>query len=232
MDGEEKSESIKEEKENKVKIAKYDPERDSLEELEKAASLPYLANKDFFGTNQEIIINFLYSRKEMDEVLGFSTPDWLVGSTPKDAVNIFSPSVFDKVSSHPVTNFPRILTHEIAHVYINRTLDNKGGCPKWFREGLCGYVAEQYKRCIGKKIVISQFSDLTYTKDWDLHPNYDQAFSFTQYLVDKYKREKILSLLKATKNINPSDFPQTFKEQLGDGFYEVADQWKKIAGGV
>lgn len=208
------------------KINKYDPSIDSLEELEKYCADAYLKNKEFFGTDQEILIDFIYDRKEMDKILNFSTPDWLVGCTMGGVVHIFSPQVFDKVSNHQILDFPMVLAHEITHLYTKKIINSKKGCPKWLFEGIAGIPSNQYKKYLGKKGTIRDFNELTYIKDWNKSPRYPQAYLFTSFLISKFGKEKILSLLKSSgTGGEPSEFKSLFKEQLGDDFDEVSKEW-------
>lgn len=230
MDEEVKTEPVQqEENKDKVKIVKYDPERNSLEELEKAVSLAYLANRDFFGEEVGgIEVNFLQTREEMDKIFGKETPNWMVGlgkNTRK--IYIFAPSAYDKVSTHHISDFPLILTHEMAHVFdsaINGPYKNQ--YPKWLKEGIPGVVAKQYERSRNKKIKVQPFKELTDLREWNKHPNYEQAFCFTKYLVDQFGKEAVLDLLKlASQEGSLVDFPDTLKKVTGQDFDKVSKEW-------
>lgn len=93
---------------DKIKIAKFDPEVDSLKNLTKDVQEAYFANVDFFGKEVDgVPFTFLYSREEMDNVVNRKTRDWEVGQTTKDGIFIFSHSIFEKVSNHPKEDFFR-----------------------------------------------------------------------------------------------------------------------------
>lgn len=210
-------------------ILDFNPQVDNKSDLESLVFDSYRKNQDFFGEKEiNIKIKFIYQRSEMDDLYGYKTPEWYVGSANNNKIAIFSPLVFNKVSSHSKTDFDYILTHEIAHLFSNKIL--RFSYPKWLCEGIAGYVAEQYKiRPIGK---IDEFSKLHNKDDWDKFHNYPQAFSFTKYLIDKFGKEKILGFLKnLRKNIGSNnsynEFVKFFDNFLKIDFNEEVSSWLK-----
>lgn len=207
----------------------FDPKIDSEVELEKIVDRAYQKNKNFFGENvPQIKIDFLYQRSHLDKICGYKTRDWEVGYTKDNQISIFSPMVFDKVSNHPKSDFEYTLTHEIAHVFTNKIL--RFAYPKWFCEGLAGYVAEQYKiRPVGK---IDNFSDLHDKVGWNKFHHYPQAFSFTKYLIENLGKERILEFLKNLyKNFgccpNFKDFTDFFEKFFDINFKKLISDWQK-----
>jgi len=205
----------------------FNPKIDHKQNLEKLVSDSYQKTIKFFDKAKfKIEIKFVYKRSQMDDLCGFRTPKWHVGFARKNQIFIFSPSVFEKVSNHPKSDFNYTLTHEIAHLFINELL--KINYPKWLNEGLAGYVAEQYKiRKVGK---INKFSELHDKKGWNKFNNYPQAYSFTKYLIDKFGKEKILEFtknlsLKIGSNQYFKDFKKFFNEFLKTDFDKEVLDW-------
>ena len=207
----------------------FDSKIDSKVELEKIVNRAYQKNKNFFGRDlTEIKINFLYQRSQMDEICKYKTEDWQVGLAGNKNIYIFSPSVFEKVSNHPNSDFFYTLTHEIAHLFSNEILGF--AYPKWLNEGLAGYVAEQYKIHQVKKI--DGFSNLHNKQDWKKFANYPQAFAFTKYLLDKFGKEKMLEFLgDLHKNFGccPSfkNFTEFFEKFFNFNFEKLVFSWQK-----
>jgi len=207
----------------------FDPRIDSKPNLKKLVNKNYLKNKKFFNKNiSDIKITFLHTRSQMDKICNQKIPNWLVGYTKNKQIYIFSPSVFDKVSNHPATDFSYILTHEIAHIFSNNLLSFY--YPKWLHEGIAGYVAKQYK--IRKIRKIDKFSQLHDSKSWNKLVNYPQAFLFTKYLIDTLGKEKILEFLKqlpenVSRHHYPKDFFRFFKKFFKIKFNQVVFEWKK-----
>ncbi len=207
----------------------FDSKIDCKGRLGKVVREAYLKNKDFFGKNlTKIRINFLYKRSQMDEICKYRSPDWQVGFARNKDIYIFSPNVFEKISTHPLSDFPYTLVHEIAHVFSNEILGFS--YPKWLYEGLAGYVAGQYKIRSVKKI--NDFSQMHDKEGWKKFGNYPQAFSFTKYLIDKLGKEKILKFLKKlNKNFGHcptfEDFTGFFEKFFGINFNKFVSKWRR-----
>lgn len=208
----------------------FDPKVDSEVEIKKSVLSAYEKNKLFFGSSlaNKIKVQILYSRAEMDSVLGFKTESWVVGATPKGTICIFSPKIFDKVSGHPVSNFDPVLTHELAHIFTDELF--RFYQPKWLHEGLAGHVAEQYKNKYPKKI--SDFEKLHTKEDWGKDPKYTQASCFTTFLIEKFGKEQFLRFLK---NLSENEearktfvaFTELFKNNFVTDFQKISQEWQK-----
>lgn len=209
----------------------FDPKVDSEVEIKKSILSAYEKNVLFFchPITNKLEIHILYSRAEMDSVLGLKTEPWVVGSTPKDrTVCIFSPKIFDKVSSHPVSDFDPVLTHELAHIFTNEFF--RFYQPKWLHEGLAGHVAEQYKNKHPKEI--GDFEKLHTKEDWWNCPRYAQASCFTTFLIEKFGKEQFLKFLK---NLSENEearktfvaFTKLFKNNFSTDFQKISQEWGK-----
>ncbi len=213
----------------------FDPNVDSEVEIKKSVQSAYEKNKLFFGCPlaNKLEIRILYDREEMDSVLGFKTESWVVGATPNGTICIFSPKIFDKVSSHPVSNFVPVLTHEMAHIFTDELF--RFYQPKWLHEGLAGHVAEQYKNIYLKKI--TNFEELHSKKDWWKDPKYPQASCFTTFLIEKFGKEQFLKFLK---NLSENEearktfvtFTKLFKNNFSTDFQKISQEWKKRVKGI
>lgn len=210
----------------------FDPQIDNKSALEKEIEKAYQKNKDFFQKevlNIELI--FLYQRSDLNKICKRETKDWEVGHTFLEKninkIAIFSPNVFDKISDHLSSDFPYVLSHEIAHVFIRENLGFY--YPKWLNEGLAGYVAGQYK--IRPVKTIDDFNWLHDSENWNKINNYPQAFSFTKYLFDIFGKEKMLKFLSSLyktigKHHFPNDFIHYFDEYFGIEFEKIVSDWK------
>ena len=210
-------------------ILNFNPQVDNKSDLESLVFNSYQKNQDFFGKKEiNIEVSFLYKRKEMDEICGYKAPEWHVGFTKGNQISIFSPSVFEKASNHPQSDFLYVLVHEIAHIFTNEIF--KFFYPKWLHEGIAGYVAEQYKiRPVGET---NKFSDLHDKNGWNKFHNYPQAYSFTKYLIDKFGKDKILEFLNNLRkdigsNNSYDEFVKFFDNFLKIHFNEVVSLWLK-----
>lgn len=210
------------------KIVKYDNKVDCLEDLKTLVLESYQINKDFFDQDvDDIKINFFYSREEMDQFRGYQTPEWVVGSAnEKNIIGIFSPKVFDKISSHPASDFPYVLTHEIAHIFTSKFF--KFRVPQWLREGLAGYIAKQFQIRPVTKNILQSFNSIYSSNDWKASNNYSQAYSFTKYLIDKFGKDNFLIFLQSLEVENSFDnFINKFKDAFKLSFSDVEKEWRK-----
>lgn len=206
------------------KITHFDPNIDSETSLREEVEKAYQTNREFFGTDVAVGVNLLYTREEMDRIMGQKTARWIIGNTINNEVNIFSPEVFDKVSDHPKTGFPSTLTHEISHLFIQKVCGNR--YPKWLMEGLPGQVAGQYQNIKLTKQQIRAFNTLHTPRDWDNKPGYYQAFLFTHYLFEYFGKEQLLDFYKSLKWDNSYDeFKEEFAKKFEMSFEDCQNDW-------
>ena len=209
----------------------FDPEVDPAVEIKGRVLVAYKKNSLFFGHSlaNKCAVHIIYNRAEMDKVLGIKTESWLVGTTTTDgSIHIFSPMIFDKVSSHIASNFDLVLTHELAHIFINESF--KFYQPIWLNEGLAGHIAEQYKNKQPKKL--SDFEKLHNREDWINTPNYAQASCFTSFLIEKLGENEFLQFLKTLSQNNSAQenftaFSKLFTECFNISFKQFILEWQK-----
>lgn len=213
----------------------YKPKTDSFEDLKKQILVAYKTNKSFFRADPPLItITFVYDRPQMDAILHRNTQKWEVGyaynhGDKTNQVAIFSPEVFETVSTHTKGNFIFVLTHELAHIFTNNTF--RFFYPVWLYEGLAGYVAKQYTKI--KKIEnISDFSLLHDKENWSRNVNYPQAYLFTKYLMDNFTEEKMFQLFKLiSKTLDRynsyQDFENIFENFFKTKLSDTVTKWQK-----
>lgn len=166
----------------------------SLKKVKKFFNLPLFPIK----------VCLVYSRKEFNKFIGKKTSSWMVGYTncPKNEIYLLSPLVFEKESVHKKKNFPKVLTHELAHLFTYQLYPFYE--PRWLLEGLAYFVANQGKSDFRQrvKLLINDddfLSKIDTTKKWQenlYHGAYQLSFLWTSFLIKKFGKEKILKLLK------------------------------------
>lgn len=196
-------------------VISFNASIDSLEELTHQVRNCYQPSQQFFGEDIDgIEVRILYTREEMDEALNHKTQSWVVGLACRNkTIVIFSPKIFSKVSPHPTSDFLPVLTHEIAHVFTGELFHLK--YPRWLSEGLSGYVAEQYKTRASNVPVIQDFAEIHDMEGWNKTYPYNQAYSFTAYIIERFGKESLLSLLKS---LAPNDSFQEFANKFVDAY--------------
>lgn len=213
----------------------YNSKIDSRKQLENLIMVAYTNNVDFFEITPPLItITFVYSRQEMDKVLHRSTRDWEVGYAYNhgelvNQIAIFSPMVFEKVSTHTKENFIFVLTHELTHIFTNNCFGLM--YPVWLREGLAGYVARQYERT-NKLKVINDFIHLHDKESWNKNVNYPQAYLFTKYLMNRFTENKMKEFFKvisntAEKSYSNKIFENSFEKFFQAKFSSIVMDWRE-----
>lgn len=164
-----------------------------------------------------ITIRLHDTRKSYDKQLGRKTYDWEVGntSTQNNYLDIIHQDSFEKHSSHPKDDFPKILKHELSHIYIREIAKNKT-IPMWLNEGLAMYLANQIAQYKDKGFFIESdyLSKISTDYGWGKYSNYsayDYSCLFVEYLINKYSVSKIIDLLKKMKsNYSYNTFDKVF----------------------
>lgn len=212
----------------------YNPEIDSLDNLKILISNVYATNIKFFKIDPPLItITFVYDRTQMNTILHRETEGWEVGYAynHREQVNqivIFSPEIFEIVSTHTKENFTFVLAHELAHIFTNNSLGFF--YPIWLYEGLAGYVSKQYTKIKDLK-KFSDFSLLHDKENWNKNVNYPQAYQFTKYLMDKFTEEKMFKFFKLISQTldrynSYQSFENTFEEFFKNKFNNVVVNWR------
>lgn len=146
----------------------------------------------FFGLSPiDIEVHLLGSRAEFDEVLKRKTYDWEVGHSKGRVIYVLDKDVFETESSHPASDFEKVLKHEISHVYFD--ILRPDTTPYWLSEGIACYLAGQNKMRPENEITIEL---LKY-----YHKNVDKkVYGVGRYVVDqvvdKCGKQKLLELIK------------------------------------
>jgi len=209
----------------KIAAKYYSGQSIRSEQILKLVRSCYEINRKFFAKDLDYLALILIkTRKEMDRILGRATPSWLVGSVKNKKINIFTPEAFEQVSPHKKTEFKLVLTHEIAHLFLDKYYSFKN--PVWLAEGLPGYIAGQYKIRSMNKTIKQKLSELHYSKDWKKTPNYTEAFWFTKFIIGKYGKQKLFALLAILREEeNYSDFNKKFEKIFNENIDPVYNRW-------
>ncbi len=189
----------------------------------------------FFGVQPpKISIYFIYDRKKMDKHWGEKTGKWLVAMVDSKSiyvVYIFSPLVFEKLTSHKRDKIIPIITHETAHTFVSQI--NKR-CFYWTNEGVCQFV-ENWKldNKIDKKhwnwfrknkILID--ADISWPKVID-HQGYKISYHLVDYIIKKYGKEAVIKLLKIRRDSNDKNLEKKMAKILGGDLDKFLDDFEK-----
>lgn len=175
-----------------------------------------------------VVIRLHESRAKYDRQIGMKTPGWHVGNTSADgSIDLLHPNSFEKHSSHPKSDFIKVLKHELWHAFVKK-IAGAAAIPVWLNEGLAMYVAGQdvqHKNQQGYYIEENFAAKLSTEHGWNMYVNYSAyryACLFTCFLAEKYSLEKLLKLLRSlNKNYYHLHFEEKFKEIFGISLSEA-----------
>lgn len=214
--------------EPKFEIIKFDPEIDSLDRLKTQISKAYKINEEFFGKSVgKINYRIIYTRKEMDEVMGHPTADWNRGTVKEGIITVVSENKMEEVTKgiHKSSTFNQLLVHETTHVFEERLF--RFTYPIWLDEGLAGYIAGQGKNDEEiLKYKIPEFSEIHTIEQWNKKPNYPIGFSLTKYLIKKFGKDKLLNLLTLLNKEDSFEvFSSKFQKEMSVTFNKSVEEW-------
>jgi len=139
-----------------------------------------------FNTQTELKIYYL--QRHPDRKVA---PDYLVGFSPGNEVNIVGPEGMPPDRDPGEIRFQKVLKHEIAHKYIHLLNPN---VPDWLEEGTCCYIADQQK----DNVEINQINTQTLKELSRTHDprKYHWGKSMVVLITDQYGKQKLLDLIQ------------------------------------
>jgi len=170
--------------------------------------------QDFFGVKIKNIpkITFIYSREEMDELLGRKTEPWVRAVTRPSGLYFIHPSKIAELTPHKKDDYWQAVKHEMSHWFYNQITGTHNGEPRWFAEGLAMYMAGQ------KTLLPTPTEESVTTKYYACTDNevYRWGSFMVVNLAENYGKEKIVSLVrKINSKTTPESFATDFKNEFG-----------------
>lgn len=191
---------------------------------------------DYYGSNFDRIVQIIVTgrQQEFAAAAGTGAPDW--------AMAVASPRrvVIGPLAEVDSRQFASTLKHELSHVVLDDMfVAHPENLPQWLNEGLAVMVSGEWdmpEAWTSSKTELYtalrngdfiDFDELTGSfpsASWKARLAYAQSFHFTDYLVQKFGREKIDALLK--KLAAGEEFDSAFKSATGKDFDDVEEYWK------
>lgn len=182
--------------------------------------------RDFFGISpQKFEVKIVESREELDEYLCRRTERWVVAGG-KDATGfaILAPSRFPVESDKPIEHFPKVLTHELVHIFAHNFDTNKI-LPVWFHEGLALYLAGQ-DEVVSKRLLKNRLQAMSVEEVMTLMDEQEKfmsdprfafsfAFSFIEYLYENYGEPSFRKILESVQASSQNSTAELFEDSLG-----------------
>lgn len=210
-------------------IYKIETESDPL--IEEAYEKAMTELNEFYGINwvdKRPTITIVKDRQTINRLLGRETPSWVVGfigNINGSTIFMLDRNNYGTESDHKYDEAEYLLTikHELSHAFY-RVLSSKGSQPKWLWEGVAIYTAEQHK----SKEKPGKFVDfLEFFEQGSVAGVYRESGFAVEALVNKFGKEKLLELIKATKETDTKEkFNTKFQEVYG--FQPTYEEFNKI----
>lgn len=197
----------------------------SLNRVIKDFRCGYTRASSFFKKEiSKVKLTLVYSREEMNSLIGYKTASWFVGYAGfSNEIFILSPSVFDKESNHSKRDFRKVLCHEICHLFIRQARNSYE--PVWLEEGLAYCVAGQKSRLRNSNPIFNNPKALflidtrtRWNKTISSQPDvpYALAFLFVNFLIRRYNKNRVIKLLMSLgTRYNKKSFCQKFRKVYG-----------------
>ncbi len=177
----------------------------------------------FFGVQPpKINIHFIYTRSKMDEYWGKKSPRWICGTVNSKniyEIYIFSPLVFEKLTTHKRHEILPTIIHETAHTFVSQI--NKR-CFAWVNEGICQYVE-------GKNI----HDNIVKKRDWEWfkenkilinstipwfnvaeHEGYKISYLIVKYIIKLRSKQAIIDILNIHRTSRDKQIEQKMSKIL------------------
>jgi len=139
-----------------------------------------------------IIVN---TRQEIDSLLHYKTPRWLVGWVSGNNVFVLNYKTFTQESDNKYSDdyYIALIKHELVHIFISKFSNNHN--PQWLNEGAALYFSGQTKQ--RKKI--NRFNNfLEFYNSTQIEKNhvYEESGFAIEVLYNKFGKEKLIELLQ------------------------------------
>ncbi len=164
----------------------------------------YRVNKKFFGIDvPKFQVKLFNTRAEFNkEVHQRKTPRWLAAYSNKRRIAIFMPSVFERLTSHRLSAYRQILTHEMNHVFYGNFVGHYA--PIWLIEGLARNVAGQGRETnepVNTDYLFYTYSDKKAYKNkaGAYHLCVENGYYFTKFILEKDGKSEIINFLRKYK---------------------------------
>lgn len=142
------------------------------------------------------------SRKEYDEISGKKSQNWMVGTAiSRSSILALDPEVWgtEATKDHNPKDFPKLLKHEITHLFTGKLAGGSSKIPRWLNEGMSCYIAGQSFNFDPQSYKPGFLKEMATPEDWNERVKrgaYAKAAAFVRFLGNKFGFEKIKELVK------------------------------------
>ncbi|MBX7151287.1 hypothetical protein K1X84_06570 [bacterium] len=193
--------------------------------------------ENFYGTvfNDSIAIILVSSEKEFNLQSGGGIPDWgqAVAIPTQNRIILKSQSM-NTLVTNVVQPLEIVVVHEMSHLLFHDAIsDPDRHVPRWLNEGAAMVLSKQSVQleALEKAVLTQSLLRLDDIDDVLRYGNikadlcYDQSYSATRYLMDRYGDSVVRQLLVRVDST--TDFETAFKAVTGQSVYMFESEWEK-----
>ncbi|MFA6297295.1 MAG: hypothetical protein WC629_01905 [Candidatus Paceibacterota bacterium] len=152
-------------------------------------------------------------RKTINLLKGEETEPWIIGWSEGKTIYILNKDNFETESNHKYNHaeYSAFVKHEMSHSFFS-ALSGGRWKPVWLNEGVAIYTSGQnnFKQKPG------EFKHFLESYDRGNKEIYSEAGFIVEFLIEKYGKEKLLTLIKNLKNYPTKElFEQGFEKEYG-----------------
>lgn len=195
----------------------------------------YRKNTTFWGTQpNKFRIILCDTEEELKKEARYKYVKWGTAYYTEDSVISRSPESIEKIGLWRKRDFENIITHEMSHVFW-RYFCNSSRSAHWLREGVACYLGNNFpvtnkslkeilkKYQVSSNILIYWYSKKKISGHIPFYPVWQK---FTEYMIDKYSKQKLLDLMKIySKNPVKRRFQINFQKVYGLKEKELFDEF-------
>jgi len=172
---------------------------------------------DIYPKGRRPSLTLVSDRKTINALRGGQTEPWVVGWFGGENVYVLCPENYEAESDHKYSDeeYRALIKHELCHMFVLKICEtNRNAGPLWIWEGTAIYVSGQNRL----KKPLSEFHAFIEQKDYiaDAKSLYYESGFAVGLLIEKFGKEKFLTMLKNLKNLkSEEEFNAYFKELYG-----------------
>ena len=186
-----------------------------------------------FSPTQRIAIFIADSQQTFDQLTGGAIPHWGEGvaNARQNRIVIKSPNL-----THSTARLSKLLTHELAHIYLGQFTQSGANLPRWFNEGMAvllssdeGFSGERLSKALisDSVIPIDEIEQMLTFPGGKAQLAYEQSYAFTLYLKEQFGFEALLQLARETTPDQP--FDSIFEQVTGAEIGDIEQEWVDVA---
>ena len=164
-----------------------------------------------FQFTSEVVVEQVYSLKDMEELVGGPVPDWLIGMGMGKRIWVLAKSKW----KNKKMDLCQLILHEFVHLALNYKV--RKSVPLWLNEGLAVYLSGQYADYDLQNFQVNPELDF-YHLSYESESVYFISAKIVVLFVEEYGLEAIMEEIDRSHDLERSELfkNQNIKRMLKD----------------